>query len=66
MFDNSFSYKGHRVDVEATEISTEHWRWSFHIDGVNQTEMHDQPFANRELALLDAAEKAKRRIDASH
>ncbi|WP_432377570.1 hypothetical protein [Duganella sp. P38] len=66
MFDNSFGYKGHRVDIEATEISVERWQWSFHIDGVNQTEMHVRPFKTKELALLDAAEKAKQRIDEGH
>lgn len=64
MFDNSFGYKGHRVDIEVTQLPDGQWRWSFHVDGENRSDLSTAPLIDRERALMSAADAAKLFIDA--
>ncbi|TFW15940.1 hypothetical protein [Duganella callida] len=64
MSDNAFQYKGHRVEISVSVDSKGNWRWSFTVDGLDYTEMCDRPIPGYELALMEAAQEAKQRIDA--
>jgi hypothetical protein len=59
----SFFYKGHYVNFELTQRTFGQWHWTYTLDTHGHFEHQGEAFGSRELAMADAKENAKARIE---
>ncbi|MGO4156968.1 hypothetical protein [Cupriavidus sp. YAF13] len=59
----SFFYLGHYVNLELTQRTFGQWNWVYTLDTHGRFENQGDAFSSRELAMADALENAKARIE---
>ncbi|MDF3836128.1 hypothetical protein P3W85_24710 [Cupriavidus basilensis] len=59
----SYFYKGHYVNIELTQRTFGHWNWVYTLDKHGSFENQGSPFGSRALAMADALENARARIE---
>ena len=60
--DTSFEHKGHQVEILVTGVGKK-FHWSYRIDGAEPVPLDESGARTHDLAVLEAAQAAKARID---
>lgn len=60
--DDGTHYKGHTIRITVS-ISDGQWRWSYVLDGNSLHEMRGRGHPTEELAIAEAQDDARRRIN---
>lgn len=61
--DDGSRYEGHSIRITVSKHDGS-WRWSYVLDGKSLHEMRGRGHATEDLAISEAQDDAKRRIDA--
>ncbi|NUA32119.1 hypothetical protein FCJ59_36280 [Cupriavidus basilensis] len=58
-----FKYRGRDISIQAREVASNRWDWSYVIRGHGHRQNTREPAASEEIAIDDAYRVAKREID---